>query len=372
MVVFRTSIVSSPGRWLRSSSARSAKHIVFCSVKHRYMPLIGSIAALLMLATEASAEKYYDAHVNFSAHGRLYQTTATLQVVTSPMLDRTLSTGQPNPIYEAAWASLVALEPEHARFQPWFPFPRKAVAELFPPDDTGTHWDFSNFLPQLLAFVNATFDRGRAINLNVAAHPCWLFADWRGRPLNCSPPASADTLDFDYGKKGQRSHLVDRTGTKLVEYFTRVFSYLSVGEFTDEDGTVHRGGPALNLSRASTRSTWEVFNEMEHGCALPPGMTTGAGARAVVSPFAFAHLPLAPACTRIASQTRRRLMCTTTTPSSTPSQDVSAAPTCLASSGLVGASAGSGRGGCTAAAPSGSPTFSTGHTTRTRACRSTT
>ena len=27
---------------------------------------------------------------------------------------------------------------------------------------------------------------------------------------------------------------------------------------------LHSGGPALNLSRVVSRSTWEVFNEAEH------------------------------------------------------------------------------------------------------------
>lgn len=44
--------------------------------------------------------------VNFSARRLRYNTSTTVQVVTSPLLDRTLPTGKPNPIYEAAWGSL--------------------------------------------------------------------------------------------------------------------------------------------------------------------------------------------------------------------------------------------------------------------------
>lgn len=207
----------------------------------------------------------WTAVINFSAAFRVYQTTTTVQVVSSPLLDRTLSNGRPNPIHDAAWSSLKALEADHVvsephrnpccyswsatlesalltaqnarrvsfwqRFQPWFPFPKKAIAELYPPDvaNNVTHWDFDGFLPQFTDFVAAT--DGHPVNLNVAAHPCWLFADWLGRALKCPPPASADTQDLKYGSKANRNHLVDPTGDQVAAYFSRVFAYISAGVF---------------------------------------------------------------------------------------------------------------------------------------------
>ena len=200
--------------------------------------------------------------VNFSAHRATYNTTTTLQVVTSPLLDRVLPNGKPNPIYDAAWGSLAELQSQHTRFQPWFPYPRKAVAELQPPDAKGTHWDFTSMLPQLEAFTNAT--AGRAVNLNIGTHPCWLFTNWFGGDFNCTPPASE--ADFQYGTNGKRTHLKDKSADTLADYFARVFAFLSTGRFVDELGVEHTGGPALNISRfGESGSTWEVFNEAEHG-----------------------------------------------------------------------------------------------------------
>ena len=134
---------------------------------------------------------------------------------------------------------------QHTRFQPWFPFVQKAVAELAPPDAKGTHWNFTAMLPQLLDFINAT--AGRAVNLNVATHPCWLFTNWLGLKLNCTPPASPDTLDFAYGTTGKRTHLADKSGQTLADYFGRVFAYLTTGQFVDELGVTHTGARAPTL-----------------------------------------------------------------------------------------------------------------------------
>ena len=219
------------------------------------------LAAWLTASAMAGSHTVY---VDFSANGTQYNTTTTLQVVTSPLLDRILPNGKPNPIYDAAWQSFAELQSQHTRFQPWFPLPKKAVAELQPPDAGGTHWDFTNMMPQLMAFANAT--AGRAINLNVATHPCWLFTNLFGGALNCTPPASPDTLDLAYGTNGKRKYLKDKSAETLASYFARVFAFISTGQFVDELGTTHTGGPALNISRyGDTGSTWEVFNEAEHG-----------------------------------------------------------------------------------------------------------
>ena len=210
--------------------------------------------------------------VDFGAPSRRLNTSATVQVVTSPLLERSFTvngTVVENPIYDAAWSSLAQLGVEHARFQPWFPFPRKAVAELYPPDGGGTHWDFRDMVPQLAAFANAS--SGRSINLNIATHPCWLFANRRGpsnHSINCHVPSDPNQMEFNYGTIGKRDRLVDPSGSTLAHYFARTFAYLSTGRMVDEAGRVHAGGPALNLSTrgsgGAAMSTWEVFNEGEH------------------------------------------------------------------------------------------------------------
>ena len=68
----------------------------------------------------------------------VFKIIATLQVVSNPLLDRQFSlhngTKIPNPIHGTAWERLRNLGADHVRFQPWFPYPHKAVAELLPPE----------------------------------------------------------------------------------------------------------------------------------------------------------------------------------------------------------------------------------------------
>lgn len=158
-----------------------------------------------------------------------------------------------------------SLQPTRTRCaQAWYPFPYKSIPELFAPDlrTNSTAWNFTSFLPQLIDFISAT--EGRAINLNVPAMPCWLFQDEHGHPLNCTLPDSADALDMEYVSQASRERLVDPSGGTLAAYFSRIFAYLSDGSFVDELGATHMGGPALNLSRLTSNSTWEMFNEAEY------------------------------------------------------------------------------------------------------------
>ncbi len=105
-----------------------------------------------------------------------FKTTASYQIVTNPLLDKTyeLANGSviPNPIHDNAWASVKNLNADHVRFQPWFPFPHKvrlacsgvitvicdlassgagqAVPELAEPvDNEPTSWTFQDFMPQV-------------------------------------------------------------------------------------------------------------------------------------------------------------------------------------------------------------------------------
>ena len=68
---------------------------------------------------------------------------------------------------------------------PWFPYPSVGVAELNPPDySTNTsYWNFTNILPQLTAFMDATYGRGHQVR-----------ADHHVRPLSCMA-GCAELLD---------------------------------------------------------------------------------------------------------------------------------------------------------------------------------
>jgi hypothetical protein len=78
------------------------------------------------------------------------------QVVNNPVLDRSFTAPNgstfPNPIHANAWGSLRNLSRlgmSMARFVPWYPYPRKAVAELERPEPgRPLSWNFSLLLPQ--------------------------------------------------------------------------------------------------------------------------------------------------------------------------------------------------------------------------------
>jgi hypothetical protein len=114
-------------------------------------------------------------------------------VVSNPILDRTFvapnGTSFRNPIHDNAWASLKALQADLVRFVPWFPYPKKSVAELDAPSKSKTRrtsWDFSHILPQLEDFMDAVYGQNHTVVLNFATQPCWLFGDAENKTQNCS------------------------------------------------------------------------------------------------------------------------------------------------------------------------------------------
>ena len=79
---------------------------------------------------------------------RISDTLTTLQVVSNPILNRKFTapngTVIENPIHDAAWASLKALNADKVRYVPWFPYPKRSVAELDAPTTTNTSWNFDD------------------------------------------------------------------------------------------------------------------------------------------------------------------------------------------------------------------------------------
>lgn len=133
-----------------------------------------------------------------AARSRALRLVASLQVVTSPLLDPRFQLGPPagervNPVYHTAWESFKNLSATMVRYQPWFPQPRKAIAALLPPDHVRkeTSWDFSHVLPQLNNFARMVGLNPMVLNFGTL--PCWLFATTP--PLNCDPPAETANPD---------------------------------------------------------------------------------------------------------------------------------------------------------------------------------
>lgn len=113
------------------------------------------------------------------------RTITTLQVVNNPILDRHFTvngTTFANPIHSQVWGSLKNLSRvglQMARFVPWYPYPRKAVAELFAPTPgQPLSWNFTLLLGQLTDFFEATADvDGADTVINFSTQPVSAAAD---------------------------------------------------------------------------------------------------------------------------------------------------------------------------------------------------
>ena len=173
-------------------------------------------------------------------------TTPTLQVVVNPPLRRGSS------IHDRAFEELHSLGADYVRFVPWFPYPRLGIAELQPPADGKTSWDFSLVDPLTVDFLEAT--RGHSVMLNFSTIPPWMFKT--DQPV--AYPADPDQPVWDY-QKG--TELRDPSLKELGDYYARLVAWYTRGGFEDESGKRHESGYHYTIDY------WEVLNEpdFEHG-----------------------------------------------------------------------------------------------------------
>lgn len=170
------------------------------------LPTLGRVLAIVtcaVLAIRASAEAPppVKVSVEWDAVDRVSRTTATLQVVVNPPLRRG------SPIHDAAFRALRDLGADSVRFVPWLPYPRLAVAELEPPRDGRTSWDFSLIDPLVSDFYEAT--AGRPVVLNFSTTPQWL---WK-TPEPVAYPTDPDQVTWTYT---QGNELRDPTAAEVA------------------------------------------------------------------------------------------------------------------------------------------------------------
>jgi hypothetical protein len=173
------------------------------------------------------------------------KSTPTLQVVGNPMLRRGAS------MHDGSFQAVHTLDADYVRYVPWFPYPKLAVAELKPPTDKETFWDFSLIDPMTIDFFNAT--NNRPVVLNFSTIPQWM---WKtDKPVDY--PQDPDQVAWSYGGG---TELRDTTLHELTGYYARLVSWYTKGGFTDELGKFHRSGYTYKIAY------WEVLNEpdLEH------------------------------------------------------------------------------------------------------------
>jgi len=168
------------------------------------------------------------------------KTDLSIQICPEPPMRR----GHPasKNIYKALRNSKV----NYARLQPWYPFPRLGVAELEPPKDGKTSWDFTVIDPIVIDFFEAS--EGRPVMVDFSTIPQWMIVT--DKPVKY--PDDPNEIAWDYSPGNQ---FRDTTLTEIVDYYHRLLSWYTKGGFTDEYGKYHKSGHHYKIDY------WEVLNE---------------------------------------------------------------------------------------------------------------
>ena len=213
----------------------------------------GTVAALLVVVLLTRPSMAQDqptkVAVNWDKVIRVSQTTPTLQVVVNPPLQRG------TPVHHNAFKSLHDLQADYVRYVPWLPYPKLGVAELEPPKDGKTSWDFSAIDPITIDFLEAT--KGHSAILNFSTIPQWMYKS--DKPWTY--PADPNQVTWDY-EKG--TELRDPSMKEVADYYARLLAWYTSGGFTDEFGKHHESGYHYPISH------WEVLNEVEFEHHIDP------------------------------------------------------------------------------------------------------
>jgi hypothetical protein len=180
--------------------------------------------------------------ISWSKVEQVSKTTPTLQVVVNPPLRRG------SAIHDRAFAELKNLGADYVRYVPWLPYPKLAVAELEPPANGKTSWDFSLIDPMTIDFLQAT--EGHPVIVNFSTIPSWMFKT--AKPVEYPQDPDAATWNYTQG-----TELRDPSMKELGDYYARLVSWYVNGGFTDEFGKRHDSGYHFKIPY------WEVLNEVD-------------------------------------------------------------------------------------------------------------
>src|SRR5215467_12888141 len=84
-----------------------------------------------------------------------------------------LALAVPALAHDNAFQALKDLGAEYVRYVPWLPYPKLGVAELEPPKDGKTSWDFTYIDPMTIDFLEAV--KGHSSILNFSTIPQWMY-----------------------------------------------------------------------------------------------------------------------------------------------------------------------------------------------------
>ncbi len=208
----------------------------------RRLTIFLGIAALLFGSPAFAQGPQQKVDIDWDKTVVVSKSTATLQLVTNPMLNPGA------PIHDGSFSALKALGADYVRYVPWLPYPKIAVAELDAPTKDKTSWDFTYIDPVTKDFLAAT--EGHSTIINFSTIPAWMFKT--DKPVKY--PDDPNQVIWDYT---QGTELRDPSGKELGDYFGRLVSWYTQGGFTDENGKRHESGNHYAFPY------WEVLNEVE-------------------------------------------------------------------------------------------------------------
>jgi Glycosyl hydrolases family 39 len=217
-------------------------------MRHRHVQWI-ILFGLIPLRPAEAQDQTPKVTVDWSKVVVVSKTTPTLQVVVNPPLRRG------TPVHDNTFQALKDLQADYVRYVPWLPYPRLGVAELEPPKDGKTSWDFSLIDPMTIDLLEAT--KGHSTILNFSTIPQWMVKT--EKPV--SYPSDPEQAVWDYT---QGSDFRDPTFKEVADYYARLLSWYTKGGFTDELGKRHESGHHYEIPY------WEVLNEPDLERNLSP------------------------------------------------------------------------------------------------------
>jgi hypothetical protein len=226
-------------------------------VKSRFHCPLLLVSGLLLLFCWTSwihaAQPPASVKVDWQKVIRTSRTSVSVQVCVEPPLLRGTAT------HDQLFKDLYDLHVSYARLQPWFPYPKLAVAELKAPADGRTFWDFSLIDPYVIDFMKAT--AGHLVDFDFGTIPEWMWKTKKPVPY----PASPSNIDWTYD---QGTRLRDPSMKEVADYYARLASWYTKGGFTDELGKWHASGHHFKIAY------WEVLNEVDLEHRMSPQFYT--------------------------------------------------------------------------------------------------
>jgi len=163
------------------------------------------------------------------------------------------------PIHDKIFGALHDLGADYARLQPWHPYPKMTVAELRPPENGKTFWDFTLMDQYTEDFMQAT--AGHPVVFTFGTVPRWMFTT----KTPTRYPENPDDIDWSYTTDKE---LNSSTVQLFADYQARLAGWYMKGGFTDEVGQWHASGHHYKIDY------WEVMSEPDIEHNLTPAQYT--------------------------------------------------------------------------------------------------